>query len=122
MRSAGTRARFVVCICLALGSVSIALARDSGADQGLLKADEKGREYWAYGGDFGDTINDANFCINGLVWPDRTPQPAMFELKKIIQPVSFSAIDLASGQIEIWNKYDFSELDGMVISWELPGV
>jgi beta-galactosidase len=42
-------------------------------DQGLHRVDEQGREYWAYGGDFGDTINDMDFCINGLIWPDRTP-------------------------------------------------
>lgn len=46
-------------------------------DQGLLKENSDGRKYWAYGGDFGDTPNDLNFCINGLVWPDRTPHPAL---------------------------------------------
>ena len=51
-------------------------------DQGLLQKDENGQDYWAYGGDFGDEINDVNFCINGLIWPDRTPHPAMYEVKK----------------------------------------
>ena len=88
-------------------------------DQGLLKVDEQGQEYWGYGGDFGDEINDANFCINGLVWPDRTPHPAMFEHKKIIQPVAITAADLASGQIEITNKQDFSDLSGLKVTWEL---
>lgn len=44
--------------------------------QGLLKDTEKGKR-WAYGGDFGDVPNDLNFCLNGLVWPDRTPHPAL---------------------------------------------
>ncbi|MBE2225316.1 MAG: DUF4981 domain-containing protein, partial [Anaerolineae bacterium] len=57
-------------------------------DQGLLKTDENGNRYWAYGGDFGDEINDYNFCINGLIWPDRTPHPALYEYKKLIQPIS----------------------------------
>ncbi len=88
-------------------------------DQGLLKVDEQGQEYWGYGGDFGDEINDANFCINGLIWPDRTPHPAMFEHKKIIQPVAVTAADLASGQIEITNKQDFSDLSDLKVTWEL---
>ena len=57
-------------------------------DQGLTKTDEKGVSYWAYGGDFGDTINDMNFCINGLILPDRTIHPPMVEFKKLIQPVA----------------------------------
>ena len=52
-------------------------------DQGLTKVDENGVEYWAYGGDFGDTINDRNFCINGLVFPDRTPAPGPDRVQKI---------------------------------------
>jgi len=58
-----------------------------GVDQGLAAEDPHGREYWAYGGDFGDEPNDRNFCINGLVWPDRTPHPAMWEAKALQQPV-----------------------------------
>jgi beta-galactosidase/beta-glucuronidase len=88
-------------------------------DQGLVKVDEKGTEYWAYGGDFGDEINDANFCINGLIWPDRTPHPAMYEHKKIIQPVGIQAKDLSAGQIEITNKQYFSDLSGLNVLWEL---
>ena len=56
-------------------------------DQGLRQVDEEGRVYWAYGGDFGDEINDYNFCINGLIWPDRTPHPALYEVKSVYQPV-----------------------------------
>lgn len=45
--------------------------------QGLLKESIDGSKYWAYGGDFGDSPNDLNFCVNGLIWPDRTPHPAL---------------------------------------------
>lgn len=45
--------------------------------QGLLKDSGDGRKRWAYGGDFGDVPNDLNFCLNGLIWPDRTPHPAL---------------------------------------------
>lgn len=88
-------------------------------DQGLLKTDEKGVSYWAYGGDFGDTINDMNFCINGLIFPDRTTHPPMVEHKKLIQPVAVKATDLQSGQIEVVNKYDFSTLSHLLGSWEV---
>lgn len=42
-----------------------------------MKESADGSKHWAYGGDFGDVPNDLNFCLNGLVWPDRTPHPAM---------------------------------------------
>jgi beta-galactosidase/beta-glucuronidase len=88
-------------------------------DQGLLKTDENGRQYWAYGGDFGDEINDMNFCINGLVFPDRSPHPALVEVKKVHQPVAVRARDLAEGCVEIVNKYDFTRLDHLRGSWEV---
>jgi beta-galactosidase len=88
-------------------------------DQGIIKHDEDGKTYWAYGGDFGDTINDHNFCINGLVWPDRNPHPCIAEYKKLIQPVAVKPVDLLEGQLEILNQYDFSTLGGVAGSWEL---
>ncbi|MCP4164526.1 MAG: DUF4981 domain-containing protein [Chloroflexi bacterium] len=88
-------------------------------DQGLRKVDENGVEYWAYGGDFGDTINDVNFCINGLIWPDRTPHPAMFECSKLFQPVSIRLLDLESRRFEIRNKRHFADLSDLRGAWEL---
>ena len=88
-------------------------------DQGMLRKTDSDEEYWAYGGDFGDEPNDGNFCINGLVWPDRTPQPAMLECKKMFQPVEAEAVDLATGRIKIVNRYDFSDLGGLDAVWEL---
>ncbi|HEX9018437.1 MAG TPA: glycoside hydrolase family 2 TIM barrel-domain containing protein [Anaerolineaceae bacterium] len=88
-------------------------------DQGLLKTDEKGVSYWAYGGDFGDTINDMNFCINGLIFPDRTIHPPMVEFKKLIQPVAVYPVDLARGVVEIANKHDFVTLRYLAGEWEL---
>ncbi|KPL07603.1 hypothetical protein AMJ86_03840, partial [bacterium SM23_57] len=88
-------------------------------DQGLKKVDENGIEYWAYGGDFGDTINDNNFCINGLVFPDRTPHPAMVEYKKLIQPITVDPVDLLMGEVFVINKFVFSPLDQITASWEV---
>lgn len=88
-------------------------------DQGLIKTDDNGVEYWAYGGDFGDTINDVNFCINGLVWPDRTPHPAMWECKKLFQPVRVAAVDLTRGALTIANRRYFTTLADLRGTWEV---
>ena len=88
-------------------------------DQGLRKVDEKGRSYWAYGGDFGDEPNDRNFCVNGLIWPDRTPHPAMNEFKKIAQPVAVNAKNLHGGVFELVNKHDFINLRWLKGTWEM---
>jgi len=88
-------------------------------DQGLLQHDDQGHAYWAYGGDFGDTINDVNFCINGLIWPDRTPHPAMYEAKKIFQPLAIKAVDLAAGLVEISNEQDFLGMQALSGRWEV---
>ncbi len=88
-------------------------------DQGLIKTDDQGREYWAYGGDFGDEPNDVNFCINGMIWPDRTPHPAMFEFKKLVQPLDFHAVDLAAGTVGITYTDWFVVADWLSVSWEL---
>lgn len=88
-------------------------------DQGLTKVDARGQEYWAYGGDFGDTINDFNFCINGLIWPDRTPHPAMDECKKVFQPVAVREVDLKTGRVEISNKRFFADLSDLELVWQI---
>ncbi|MFA6715067.1 MAG: glycoside hydrolase family 2 TIM barrel-domain containing protein [Victivallaceae bacterium] len=88
-------------------------------DHGIKKNDGNGVEYWGYGGDFGDKPNDSNFFADGLVWPDRTPHPAMFEFKKLAQPLSVSAIDLSGGRFEIFNKNYFADLSCLEIYWEI---
>jgi beta-galactosidase len=88
-------------------------------DHGIKKTDEHGRAYWAYGGDFGDTPNDANFVCDGLVWPDRTPHPAMYEFKHLIQPVKVEVAHPQRGTIQVTNKQDFAALDWLRGTWEL---
>jgi beta-galactosidase len=85
-------------------------------DHGLHQKTADGRIYWAYGGDFGDQPNDANFCCDGLIGPDRKPHPAMFEVKKLQQPVSVRAA--RGGRIEIHNKQDFTGLDWLRGEWD----
>ncbi len=88
-------------------------------DQGLAKYDENGNKFWAYGGDFGpeNVPSDANFCMNGLVNPDRTPHPTLFEVKKVYQPVYFEDADLATGKVKIINRYSFTNLKTLDFYW-----
>ena len=88
-------------------------------DQGLRKQTTDGHEFWAYGGDFGDVPNDGNFCCNGLLQPDRTPNPSLFEVKKVYQYIQINPLDLETGQIIVTNNYDFIALDSFDIFWEL---
>ena len=92
-------------------------------DQGLLTTNEEGEEYWAYGGDFGpDTVpSDGNFCLNGLVNPDREPKPQLLEVKKVYQYIGFEPVNLKSGVISIQNKYAFLNLSNFNFSWEITG-
>lgn len=87
------------------------------ADHGLRRKTEDGKEWFAYGGDFGDKPNDGNFCIDGLVSPDRIPHPGLLEYKKVIEPVRFSPIDGRPGAFRITNKYDFCSLDHLAAHW-----
>ena len=88
-------------------------------DQGLRRTTENGEVWYAYGGDFGDQPSDASFCINGLIFPDRTPHPSLLEYKKVIQPVRVEAVDLLQGKVVIKNRYFHSDLSGLAGTWEL---
>lgn len=90
-------------------------------DQGLIKTSENGEKYWTYGGDWGEEgiPSDGNFCINGLVWPDREPHPGLTEVKKVYQYVGFEPVDLKNGLIKVKNKYDFTDLSEFNFEWEV---
>jgi beta-galactosidase/beta-glucuronidase len=88
-------------------------------DQGLRQVTDDGEEWFAYGGDFGEAPTDGNFCINGVVFPDRTPQPAAWELKKVYQPVAVAPVDLAAGSVAVTNRHAFSDLGVYDVFWEL---
>ncbi len=87
------------------------------ADHGIRQTDRAGRAYWAYGGDFGDRPNDRNFCADGLLWPDRTPHPAVEELKHLGQPVSVEAI--GGGRFRVHNRHELLDLAHLRIAWTL---
>lgn len=91
-------------------------------DQGILQKDKNGKEYWAYGGDFDvNAPSDGNFLCNGLVNPDRSPHPAMAEVKYVHQNVGFEATDIASGKFKITNRFYFTNLKNIrfIIMWSL---
>ncbi|MGQ9588669.1 MAG: glycoside hydrolase family 2 TIM barrel-domain containing protein [Planctomycetota bacterium] len=90
-------------------------------DQGLAKEipGSGGKTFFAYGGDFGDQPNDGNFCANGLVQPDRRPNPHLHEVRKVYQNVKVRPVDLAAGKVEVANKHFFTPLEDFVASWAL---
>jgi evolved beta-galactosidase subunit alpha len=80
-------------------------------DHGIKSTNEKGEVFYKYGGDFGDDPTNGNFCIDGMIMPDRTPSPALLEYKKVIEPVETAAVDLEKGMLRLRNRYDFITLD-----------
>ena len=88
-------------------------------DKGFRKKDEDGKEYWAYGGDYGDRPNDRNVVCNGIIMPDRAPQPALYEVKKVYQNIKVYPVDLINGKVKIHNKYKFIDLGFVFVAWEL---
>ena len=75
--------------------------------------------YFGYGGDWGDNTNDGNFCGNGVVFPDRSLHPAYQEVKKAYQGVKLTAKDLETGEIQIENLLDFTNLNEYEGVWTL---
>ncbi|WP_298533710.1 glycoside hydrolase family 2 TIM barrel-domain containing protein [uncultured Algibacter sp.] len=88
-------------------------------DQGLVKKDQNGKEFLAYGGSYGDTPNDGSFCINGIIASDRTPKPATYECKKVNQPVVISTTNALSGEFAILNRHHAVDLSQYNLSWNI---
>jgi beta-galactosidase len=90
-------------------------------DHGLVQRLPDGTTRWAYGGDFGDRPNDGNFCLDGVVWPDRTPKPVLWEHRQLASPVRGHASheDVLEGRIELENRQAFRDLSWLRGRWEL---
>ena len=89
-------------------------------DQGILEKDKNGREYYTYGGDYGvNAPSDGNFLCNGIVNPDRTPHPAMAEVKYAHQNIGFEAIDLANGLFRVTNRFYFTNLKKYMVHYSV---
>jgi beta-galactosidase len=74
---------------------------------------------WAYGGDFGDTPNDGAFCADGLLFPDRTPKPAMYEHRELAAPVGLSWLSEEGGTLLVHNHQHFRDLSWLTAEWHL---
>lgn len=87
-------------------------------DQGLLRTDENG-SYYVYGGDFGEELHDGNFCINGVVSPDRKPHPGLYEIKHHMQNAKVTWDGKDPNKFRLENRYFFQSLDHLTGEWEL---
>lgn len=88
-------------------------------DQGITKQSDSGEKYWAYGGDFGDKPNDRQFCINGLIFPDRSPHPSLHEIKYLQQYWQISAENLAKGEVLISNEHLVNDSSNTAGEWRI---
>ena len=87
----------------------------------------KDHSFWAYGGDFGETVHDAQFICNGLVFPDRSPHPALLECKYVMQPFFFDLIYKKVVQpvkrsvlgIKIQNTNSFLSTSSYLFLWKI---
>ena len=82
-------------------------------DQGFAAQTDDGRKYWTYGGDYGEngTPSDGNFCINGVVYPDRSVKPQTEEMGKVYQNIKFLDFDKQTSTVKIRNDFSFTNLD-----------
>lgn len=85
-------------------------------DQGINKFGTDSTKYY-YGGDFGDSPTDWDFCLNGITTPDRRITPKLLEVKKVYQYVKMKASNLSTGTITVKNGYDFTNLNELSLKW-----
>ena len=81
-------------------------------DHGLRTKDADGKEFYAYGGDFGEVIHDGNFVCDGLLLPDRTPSPGMLEYVKVIEPLVIESD--GDGGLRITSRYEVQDTSGLL--------
>ncbi|WP_273167245.1 glycoside hydrolase family 2 TIM barrel-domain containing protein [Actinomyces israelii] len=86
----------------------------------LAGHDESGRPVYLYGGDHGEAVHDSNFCVDGLVSPDRVPHAGLLELKNVQRPARVVGYDQERGLVTVRNDLDFTDLDQYAtLSYEL---
>eukprot|EP00189_Rhodosorus_marinus_P000880 CAMPEP_0113962862 /NCGR_PEP_ID=MMETSP0011_2-20120614/6180_1 /TAXON_ID=101924 /ORGANISM="Rhodosorus marinus" /LENGTH=1193 /DNA_ID=CAMNT_0000974821 /DNA_START=14 /DNA_END=3595 /DNA_ORIENTATION=+ /assembly_acc=CAM_ASM_000156 len=90
-------------------------------DQGLLREDSEGRMVYSYGGDYGDKVNDGNFNINGIIFPDRSLHPSALEAKACQQPVQFRCVEIGTSHVilDIFNENLFTDIGYLEFRWEV---
>jgi len=88
-------------------------------DQSMYRYTGDGRRYWGDGGEYGPNPGGDIEFGDGLLQSDRTPNPQLFELRKVYAPVQFDGFDPASGRVTVRNRHDFRDLSGFDFDWEL---
>ena len=88
-------------------------------DQSMYNYEKDGTRYLAYGGNFGDTPNDGQFVMNGIIFGDREPKPQYYEVKKVYQYVGVKMLDAKQGMIEVFNKNYYTPLNDYQIVYSL---
>ncbi|MDO4497423.1 MAG: glycoside hydrolase family 2 TIM barrel-domain containing protein [Bacteroidales bacterium] len=90
-------------------------------DQAFAIKDDRGNDIWAYGGDLGfvGVVNDSNFCANGLVAPDRSLHPHIWEVKQVYQYIHFEPAPFTTNSIKVVNRHDFLSLEPYTLRWSI---
>jgi len=88
-------------------------------DQSMYRYTPEGQFYWGDGGEYGPNPGGDIEFGDGLLQSDRTPNPALFELRKVYAAIRFSGFDPETGDVQVANKYDFRDLSGFSFDWEL---
>jgi beta-galactosidase len=83
-------------------------------DHGIRRRTADGREYFGYGGDFGEELHDGNFVMDGLFFADRTPSPGALQLKKTFEPVR---LEVDAARVIVTNRYDVRDLSHVEFRW-----
>lgn len=88
-------------------------------DQGIRQIADSGpntgAEFFAYGGDFGETVHDSTFIADGLCFPDRTPSPGLAEYAAVIAPIRMG---IEAGQVQVRNRYDVRDTSAVSFTWQ----
>ena len=89
-------------------------------DQSMYNYTKEGKRYHAYGGDFGDTPNDGQFVMNGIIFGDEQPKPQYYEVKKVYQYIGTTWKDAKTATLDVFNKnYYTDDLSGYAMSYVL---
>ena len=79
-------------------------------DHAVYQGEAHGKTLYGYGGDSGEYPHDGNFCMDGLVYPDRRPHTGLTEYKNVLRPVRLEGADLEKGEFTLWNTLDFTSI------------
>ncbi|MBD8679738.1 glycoside hydrolase family 2 TIM barrel-domain containing protein [Sphingomonas sp. CFBP 13720] len=86
-------------------------------DQSMFRTDRNGKRYWGDGGEYGPNPGGDIEFGDGLIQPDRTPNPHLYEVQKVLSPIQFEAFDPAAGRVTVRNRHDFRDLSGFAFDW-----